>query len=159
MDQAWVQGVTVVAAVGSVVVGGVFFAFSNFVMAGLRRTGAEAGSASMQSINVTVLNPWFLGLFAGTGLASAVLLVPQVAALDSTSGRIGLAASLSYIVGVFVVTGAYNVPRNNRLAAMEGSRAQEYWPEYDRQWSRANHVRTAFGVAAGALYVLSALTA
>ena len=52
------------AARGSGVVGGVFFAFSSFVMAALARRPAHEGIAAMQSINVVVLNRSFLGVVA-----------------------------------------------------------------------------------------------
>ena len=54
---------TFVAAVGSGVVAGIFFAFSNFVMKALARVPPAQGIAAMQSINVVVLNRWFFAVF------------------------------------------------------------------------------------------------
>jgi hypothetical protein len=42
-------------------VGGIFFTFSSFVMKALARLPSAEGIAAMQSINVVVLNPSFLG--------------------------------------------------------------------------------------------------
>jgi uncharacterized membrane protein len=53
---------TFVAALGSRLVAGIFFAFSNFVMKALARVPPAQGVAAMQSIDVVVLNRWF---FAG----------------------------------------------------------------------------------------------
>ena len=58
---------TVVNAIGSALVAGVFFAFSAFVMAGLGRAPAEAGTAAMQGINVTAPTAPFMIAFLGTG--------------------------------------------------------------------------------------------
>ncbi|MGI9030825.1 MAG: hypothetical protein ACR2HP_12705 [Ilumatobacteraceae bacterium] len=46
-----------VTAVGSVVVGGVFFAFSTFVMKGLAGLPAPTGIAAMQAINLAAPAP------------------------------------------------------------------------------------------------------
>jgi len=61
---------------GTGVVGGVFFAFSSFVMRALGRLPAADGLAAMQSINVVVINPHFLGAFLGTaGISLAAIVV------------------------------------------------------------------------------------
>ena len=62
--------VGMIALLGSVLVGGVFFAFSSFVMKALARVPSSEGIAAMQSINVVVINPSFLGAFLGTALLS-----------------------------------------------------------------------------------------
>lgn len=63
------------AMVGAGLIAGVFFAFSNFVMRALLRVPPAHGHAAMQAINVTVLNPVFLGVFAGTALLSLAVAV------------------------------------------------------------------------------------
>ena len=45
----------ILALLGSAVIGGVFFAFSSFVMKALSRAPSNEGIAAMQSINVVVL--------------------------------------------------------------------------------------------------------
>ena len=57
--------VILVSALGCGLIAGVFFAFSSFVMKALSRIPAAQGIAAMQSINVVVLNPVFLGVFFG----------------------------------------------------------------------------------------------
>ena len=44
------------ALLGAAVIGGVFFAFSSFIMKALARIPSPEGIAAMQSINVVVLN-------------------------------------------------------------------------------------------------------
>ena len=55
---------------GSALVGGVFFAFSSFVMKALSRIPSANGIVAMQSINVVVINPLFRGAFMGTAVLS-----------------------------------------------------------------------------------------
>jgi len=52
--------VTLVAALGAGLNGGVFFAFSTFVMPALSRLPASQGIAAMQSINVAAINRRYL---------------------------------------------------------------------------------------------------
>ena len=71
--------VAVVAALlGSALVGGVFFAFSSFIMKALARVPSREGIAAMQSINVVVLNRSFLGTFIGTALISVLIAVLSI---------------------------------------------------------------------------------
>ena len=72
VDQ-WLFALTLCAALGCGLMAGVFFAFSAFVMKALARLPPGEGLAAMQSINVAVVNPWFLVAFLGT--AAACLLV------------------------------------------------------------------------------------
>ena len=47
MDSTWVRTLTVIGAVGSGLVAGVFFAFSTFVTSGLRRAPVLAGKLTV----------------------------------------------------------------------------------------------------------------
>jgi uncharacterized membrane protein len=61
---------TFVAALGAALNGGVFFAFSTFVMSGLARLRPADGIAAMQSINVTAVRlPLLLALPRNDALA------------------------------------------------------------------------------------------
>ncbi|MEN8376855.1 MAG: hypothetical protein ABFS34_15610, partial [Gemmatimonadota bacterium] len=62
-----------IAALGSALIAGVFFAFSSFVMKALARVPPEEGLGAMQSINVVVMNVSFLGKFIGTAVLSLVV--------------------------------------------------------------------------------------
>ena len=53
----YILPITVLAAVGSGLMAGLLFAFSNFVMKALTRLPPEQGMAAMQLINVTIINP------------------------------------------------------------------------------------------------------
>ena len=58
----------IVSALGCGLTAGVLFAFSSFIMNALARLPPAQGIAAMQSINITVINPAFFGVFFGTAL-------------------------------------------------------------------------------------------
>ena len=68
---------TFLAALGSGLIAGFFLAFSACVMAALGRIPPASGISAMQSVNVVVLNPVFLGIFFGTAALSLVLAVVE----------------------------------------------------------------------------------
>lgn len=57
MLEGLLEALTFTAAIGSGAVGGIFFAFSTFVMGALARLAPQQDIAAMNAINVTVLNP------------------------------------------------------------------------------------------------------
>lgn len=56
----------VASTVASALVGGVFFAFSVFVMRALTDLPPAQGILAMQRVNIPVINPLFLGVFLGS---------------------------------------------------------------------------------------------
>lgn len=145
-------------AVGAGLVGGVFFAFSTFVMKALVELPAAQGIAAMQRINVVVLNPLFLGVFVGTAVLAGVCVVAAFVLGSGPRAVLLGVAGVAYVLGSFGVTAAFNVPRNERLARLpaDSPEAADYWPVYVREWLLWNHVRTAASIvssacAAGAL--------
>lgn len=136
-----------VAGTGCAVVGGVFFAFSTFVVPALRRLpGAEAGRA-MRSINAAAVRPVFMLALFGTAAACAAL---GVAGARRGDARL-LAGCAGYLVGVVGVTLAANVPLNERL-----DRRQVAFEDFAVAWSRWNHVRTLSGTGAAVLLLTDA---
>lgn len=142
---------TTASVIASALVGGVFFAFSVFVMRALASMPPAQGILAMQRINITVIHPLFLGVFLGTAplLAVSTYLVRS----NPHAAPWWLAAFLVYGVGSVVVTLVFNVPRNNRLATLEADspQAAAYWPVYLREWLFWNHVRCIASIAAAVL--------
>ena len=68
-----------------------------------------------------------------------------------------LAGGVIYVLGMFVVTVAFNVPLNDALAAVEPSsvEAEELWTRYLRDWTIWNHVRTLASMIALAAFVFA----
>jgi uncharacterized membrane protein len=148
---------TLATAVAAGLAGGVFFAFSNFVMKALGRLRPSEGAAAMQSINITVITPTFMTALFGTGLASLVLIGWGFADLDEPYAGWLIAAGAIYCIGDIATTIGYHVPRNNALAradpdSEEGARV---WSTYLVEWTRMNHVRTVSGLAACALLAVA----
>jgi uncharacterized membrane protein len=136
-------------ALGAGLAGGVFFAFSNFVMAALGRIPAAEGSRAMQVINVTVINPLFMAVLFGTGVLCLSVIALSLAQWDDAYGPYVIGAGVAYILGTVVVTMAFNVPRNNELARQdpESAEAKEVWARYLREWTAWNSVRTLASAA------------
>jgi uncharacterized membrane protein len=143
---------TLASALGCGLVAGVFFAFSTFVMAALRRLKPEEGIAAMQSINILAVTPVFMTALFGTAVASLALAVWAVISWGERYAALVLAGGVLYLVGTIGVTMACNVPLNNRLATVhpEAADAASYWNEYVTKWTAWNHVRTVAALAAAA---------
>ncbi|KOV82747.1 DUF1772 domain-containing protein [Nocardia sp. NRRL S-836] len=124
---------TLIAAVASGLMAGLFFAFSTAVMPALGDLPAEQARAAMRRINVRIRNPLFLLVFAGNAVLCGI---------EVFQGR--YVGGLLYVVGSFVLTMAVNVPMNNRLERTDDA----YWPMYLRRWTLWNHIRAAACLAA-----------
>ena len=148
---------TLAAALGCGLMAGVFFGFSTFVMRALARLPPAHGIAAMQSINVTVINPAFMAVFLGTAVACLALAVSSLLAWHDRRRRLLLLGSLLYLLGCLLVTMAFNVPRNDALAAVDPASAEGagLWRGYLTGWTAWNHVRTAACLGAAALLTMA----
>lgn len=149
---------SITTVVGSGVVTGILLIFSNTVMPSLARH--SEGAASMVTINDVILNPTFLLLFMGTTVACAALAVLTLLGYGG-GGPLTLMGCGLYVVGVFGVTAAFNVPMNDALAAIPTGtpEAAEYWRVYLRRWTRWNTVRSILGIVGTTLLAAALLAA
>ena len=115
---------TFVAALGSGLMAGLFFAFSNSVMGALARLPEAEGIAAMNSINVVILNPLFLTVFLGTAAVCVIAAAMALFQWNAAGSVWLLAGSLFYLAGIIVVTMAFNVPLNDALAAVDPASAK-----------------------------------
>lgn len=176
------------AAVGCALVGGVLFAFSTFVMAGLRSVAPEVGAAAMASINRHATKvPFGALLLVTTGLV-AVLGVVAATRLGDAGMPLVLAGAVVYLVGGIGVTAAVNVPLNDRLEAADAAAStsgprpgaaspsgggsgrvavrpasptaerDQVWRVFLGRWVAWNHVRTGACAAAALLLTLGLVT-
>jgi uncharacterized membrane protein len=154
----YILPMTVLAALGSGLMAGLLFAFSNFVMKALTRLPSEQGMAAMQQINVAIINPVFLLLFLGTAVLCAVLTVYAVLQQQSITTVWLLVGCGFYLVGTVGVTMAFNVPLNNVLAGSKAaiSVAPDVWPSFVKAWVRWNHVRALLSFAAEVSFTFAA---
>lgn len=146
--------VVVLALLGSALIGGIFFAFSSFIMKALARAPSSEGIAAMQSINVVVLNPSFLGVFLGTAVSCLLVAGLAVKGWGAPSAPYFLCGALLYLAGTFLVTGFANVPLNDQLAAVSAAdpAAIKVWERYLDRWTLLNTVRTAAAMAAALMF-------
>jgi uncharacterized membrane protein len=147
----------VFAALGCGLIAGVFFAFSTFVMNALAQRPPAEGIAAMQSINITVINPWFMTVFLGTAVACVFLAVFSLLKWHQPSGIYLLVGSLLYVIGTVGVTMIFNVPLNDALAiakpdSIDGA---NLWSRYLSEWTFWNHVRTVAALVAATLLTIA----
>lgn len=156
LDQ-WLFTLTFVAALGCGLVAGIFFAFSAFVMKALSRLPAGEGMAAMQSINVAVLNPWFMAAFMGTAVLCVLALIASLLRWHEAGAIYLFTGSLLYLVGCLLVTIVFNVPRNEALARVVPASPDSagLWAGYVSSWTAWNHVRTAASLAAAAFLTIA----
>ena len=145
------------AAGGAAVVGGVYLAFSAMVMPALRSRPAADAIATMQHVNVAAVRAPFMAVFFGSAAAAVAVVVVEVlrarSADDASLGTaLGLAGALLSLAG-FVVTVAYNVPRNDLVAALDPTSVadQARWLALAREWTSANSLRGGLSLLGAAL--------
>jgi uncharacterized membrane protein len=146
-----------VAAIGCGLIAGVFFAFSTFVMKALAQQPTAQGIATMQSINITAINPLFMLALCGTALACLFLVVSVLFKWHQPDAVYLLAGSLLYLVGTIGVTIAFNVPLNYDLAIAkpDSPEGATLWARYLTDWTFWNHVRTVAALLAAALFTIA----
>ncbi|MEM1354156.1 MAG: anthrone oxygenase family protein [Planctomycetota bacterium] len=139
-----VDVVTIVAGLGSGLVAGIFFTFSNFVMPALARLPKPQGIRAMQAINLTVINPGAMLAMFGTGLVCLIMGVLGLVLTDGPEQWLYLAGALLYVLGCVGVTIAGNVPLNEKLAQADAAseEAAELWVHYLKRWTHWNTTRT-----------------
>jgi uncharacterized membrane protein len=148
---------TATAALGAGLSGGVFLAFSTFVMSGLRRLPAQVGVQAMQGINrAAPSSPVFMLTLFGTTLLAVALAVESLVRHRPASA-LAVAGAAAVLVAV-VVTAAYHVPHNDALALLDPTApaTAARWRAYTAGWTRWNHLRTASCAASAVLLGMAA---
>ncbi len=137
---------------------GFFFAWVCSTMWGLDNADPRVAIEAMQAINDAVQN----GLFFSAFFLTPILLLAWVGALAVLGRRraviLAAAATVVYVLGVVVVTGALNVPLNDDLAeavvSADRADAERVWDDYSGPWQTRNAIRA---VAGGVVLALAAL--
>lgn len=144
------------ATTGSLIAGGVYANFSARVMPRLAQLPTTEAVSTMQQFNRTAVQAPFMTVFFGSAVLGLVVLVRVVRRTDRDwVDLLAAGGAALYLVG-FVLTIVYNVPRNDRLAAVDANSpaAVRVWSDYLRAWTPANSVRAVASlVGAGALAV------
>ncbi|MCW7943155.1 membrane protein [Streptomyces hygroscopicus] len=148
---------TVLGALGTGVMAGVFCAFSALVVKGLDSLPPAQGAAAMNAINRAAMTPAFMIVFVGAAVLCAVLAVVTFVLWPANGTVQLLVGSGLYLAGAFGVTAVANVPRNDTLLRLdpESPEAGAYWRTYVSEWTIWNHVRAVTAAGASVSYVLA----
>ncbi|MEO1705744.1 MAG: anthrone oxygenase family protein [Pseudomonadota bacterium] len=148
------------AIIAYALVGGVFLAFSDFIMRSLAHTGGVGGLDAMQVINREVFRWVFMTLLIGMAPVSLAIAAYGGLVVGSGPGTLFALAGLTYFVGCFGVTVFFNVPMNEALAGMDATSAaaRDYWMgTYLPRWTFWNTVRTISCALSAALLLFGLL--
>jgi uncharacterized membrane protein len=133
---------------------GVFFGYSVSVNGALRRLNDKEYVYTMQAINIVIQNPLFFLSFIGP-----VFLLPLVTFLSYGDSMLTfsllLASSIIYIIGVFGITVAGNVPLNEQLAKATDSEASAARRLFETRWVQLHTIRTVFAILVTVLYFIA----
>lgn len=143
------------SALGCAVMAGLYFAFSAFIMRALGEIDRAAGLAAMVAINRVILRSAFMPVFLGSTLTSLALVGIALLRWGEPGTAPMLLGAAAYVLGMFAVTMARNVPLNNRLIAAGAGGDDGTWTLYLTVWTRWNHVRTVASLAGLVLFVLA----
>ncbi len=159
MTHEWTLYLCLFLALWSAVIGGVFSAFSEFIMSGLLRAEPAAGIESMQHINRTVIKTQFVAGILLIAPLSIFLAVHGLNNFDGVARAAALVAPVVYLPTVFLMTIFGNVPMNNKLDRLDHTDpdAESYWREYGQVWTRLNHFRTIGSVLTAAIYLTASV--
>jgi len=138
-----------VAALGSGLIAGVYFAFSAFIMPAFDRIDTAHAIAAMNAINATILRSLFMPLFFASSIISVLLTILAFMHWDEPGAGLMLLAGIIYFFGMFVCTVLFNVPLNNSLASLDPDTVNAYpvWSRYFKTWTNWNHLRTVSALA------------
>ena len=159
MTPQWMLLASEISVIVYALVAGVFLTFSDFVMRSLAATKPAGGIEAMQQINRKVFRTVFMVLLIGMAIVSPLMGAVAWWKMSGPAATWIIAAAVTYVVGTFGVTVAFNVPMNERLDRMahDSAVAAAYWHRYVPAWSFWNTVRT-IASAAAAVFMLMAVT-
>jgi len=143
-----------VAAIGCGLMAGVYFTFSAFVMQAFAAMPTPSAIKAMNSINKVIVSSAFLPLFFGTTIAAVLLIGQTLYTVSLAQEPYSMLGGVIYLIGMFFCTIAFNIPLNNRLAALDpdAAEAEQVWQHYAKVWTRWNHIRTLASVTASLLF-------
>ena len=138
---------------------GLLFVFSNFAMTAFSKLPTESGVSAMQSINATILNPGFFGLFIGTATGCLTVLVVALRNWGHPGSFWVAVGALFCLAGCYLVTAGINIPLNHQLDKVNPAEPQaaEAWKHYVARWQPWNHVRTIATFLSGICFAIGAL--
>ncbi|MBV1877151.1 MAG: DUF1772 domain-containing protein [Pseudomonadales bacterium] len=154
---SWMLVVSMLLAFAATLMGGVFYAFSSFVMTALSNIESSEGIKAMQQVNIDVFCWSFSLLFFGLPVVFLGFAIYAFIYLPVVVAAIFIAGSMVYLMGSLLVMAVANVPLNNRLARLdpEADNACEVWQAYQVKWTGWNHVRVVACLGSSLIYFIA----
>ena len=125
-------------------IGGVYFAFSFFVMQSLNKVSHTEAIRTMNSINSVILKSPFMLLFFFSSFIASIILLENLILYKFISNEVF--AGLIFLIGMFLCTAKKNVPLNKKLADFDfndpSRNPKIEWNYYYKNWIKWNHIRT-----------------
>jgi uncharacterized membrane protein len=137
-----IPALVLLTLLGSGLMAGMFFAYSNSVMPALARMPGPQGIAAFNNVNVVIYNPLFLTIFMGTAVLALLLAIAALLGRTAQPAWILIGAAL-YLAGNLAVTMGINLPMNDVLAGADpdGPSSVALWATFLDRWVFWNHVR------------------
>jgi len=151
----------ILTGITTALMAGLFFSYSVSVSWGLGKLADREYLQAMQSINREILNPIFFACFFGA-LVTLPIATFQQYHHNQTAFLLLLMASLFYIIGVFVITSAFNVPLNDKLDLLDLTKTsdvsiKQMRDSFERPWNNWNTIRTFSSVISTTLVIIACL--
>lgn len=149
MEGMVVTALTWIMALCAGLMAGTYLAFSGFIMRSLAALDTARAIAAMNAINATILKSSFMPLFFGSTIIALLMVVAGLWQWGEPGADRAAAGGVTYVVGMFIVTAAANVPLNRALAGVSGNgeEAARTWALYLKRWTRWNTLRTMASLA------------
>ena len=156
MIDGYSRGLTLAAAIGAGITAGVYFGFSTFIMAGLRRLSHTQSIAAMNAINKAAPKPLFMLALFGTSIVCVLLAISGFQQRDDPAAVWQIVGCALYL-GSVLVTVAYHIPHNEALMKIDpnSAAAATTWSHFVTPWMTWNHVRTLAALGGTACLTLA----
>jgi len=142
-------------------VAGLVYTFAVVAMPGLKSLDDRAFLRAFQVMDAVIQNnhPLFIAVWAGSVAALLISAVLGYRVLDGLPQWLLLAATVLYLLGVQLPTGAVNVPLNNELqtldvSTMDAPALQSARERFEPRWNRWNVIRTYLAVLVAVLLMI-----
>lgn len=149
MESVLLTSLAWVMALCAGLMAGIYAAFSSFIMRSFATLETARAIAAMNAINTVILKSSFMPLFFGSTLIALLMVIAGLWQWGEAGADRAVAGGVTYVVGMFIVTAAGNVPLNNALARVSGDdeEAVQAWSHYLNRWTRWNTLRTIASLA------------
>jgi len=156
-----VEDATLVAATIATGLGaGVYYTYQISVTRALAEVDDATYVATFQSINRTIVNPWFVSVFLGAPLLAAAALALRWGAEARLVAT--LATGLALEVASIAITMAGNIPLNEALdreGVVTGAAATAARTAFEAPWNRLHLARTVLSVGGFVAFGIASIIA